>query len=141
MNFSGDLIAELEKLSPLTSSSRRASEGNEPPAKKRCIDKQQSPPPFAFNPDDVYNCHYKNDSFEAQRNTVEVSYPQLKPNQGDHEVTEDSTIMVSDYTSVTSTIDDATLINDQNGVALIAKNYASTSDEGEGDRQGDAEVK
>ena len=137
MNFSGDLIAELEKLSPLTSS-RRASE--EPPAKKRCIDKQP-PPPFAFDADEVMNCHYKNDSFEAESTPYVVSYPQLKPNQGDHEVTKDSTMMVSDYTS---TIDDATLINDQNdqnGMELIAKNYASTSDEGEGDRQGDAEVK
>ena len=87
--FSDEILAEIEKLSPLTST--RLSSGDEPSKKRIKLD--WSKPPPKYNPDMVMECHY-----ELSPPKKSVSVPILFPeiiDQGDHTVSRDSTMMES----------------------------------------------
>ena len=96
--FSDEILAEIEKLSPLTST--RLSSGHEPSKKRARLDWSKTPP--RYNPDAIMDCHYWSPPKKTPpKNTppknsvsVPISFP---PNidKGDHTVSRDSTMMES----------------------------------------------
>ena len=87
--FSDEILAEIQKLSPLTST--RLSSGDEPRQKRIRLD--YSKPPPKYNPDDVMECHYE---FSPPKNSVSVpiTFPE-GIDKGDHTVSRNSTLMES----------------------------------------------
>ena len=87
--FSDEILAEIEKLSPLTST--RLSSGDEPSKKRIRLD--YSKPPPKYNPDDVMECHYE---FSPPKKSVSVpiTFPE-GIDKGDHTVSRNSTLMES----------------------------------------------
>ena len=87
--FSDEILAEIQKLSPLTST--RLSSGDEPSKKRIRLD--YSKPPPKYNPDDVMDCHYE---FSPPKKSVSVpiTFPE-SIDKGDHTVSRNSTLMES----------------------------------------------
>ena len=133
--FSDEILAEIEKLSPLTST--RLSSGDEPSKKRKRLD--YSKPPPRYNPDDVMNCHY---DFSPPKKSVSVpiSFPE-SIDKGDHTVSRNSTLMEStrehEDEKMAEQNEDAetTLVNESLANLAEYKDYDS-DDDNEGNENG-----
>lgn len=119
--FSEDIIAAIEKLSPLTST-RLDSSGDGPSKKRVRLDKTEPPP--IFDPDQVMECHYT--SPEKKNVSVPITFPKITE-KGDHTVSRESTMESCDDATLTGNGGlDGTLV-ENSGLSLI-KQYNENKD-------------